>query len=52
MFTHIHTIKVLQSKYRLSKVVLTQDYDIPTMDTGCEVAKRAFYELTDIQVNK
>ena len=24
--------------------------DIPTMETGCEVAKRAYKELTDIQV--
>ena len=25
--------------------------DIPTMETGCEVAKRAYTELTDIQVH-
>ena len=27
-----------------------QKMDIPTMETGCEVAKRAYKELTDIQV--
>lgn len=25
-------------------------YEIPTMTSGCKVAKRAFTELTDIQV--
>jgi len=25
-------------------------YDIPTMETGCKVAQRAYKELTDIQV--
>ena len=25
-------------------------YDIPTMTSGCKVARRAFNELTDIQV--
>ena len=35
----------------LYECTCVQVYEIPTMETGCEVAKRAFNELTDIQVS-
>jgi len=43
--TYIYTHHFLNTpRYYLQKM------DIPTMETGCEVAKRAYKELTDIQV--
>ena len=41
--THITFLKALP-------IINFQKLDIPTMETGCEVAKRAYKELTDIQV--
>jgi len=32
-------------------LILFQNIPIPTMDTGAEVAKRFYAELTDIQVH-
>ena len=50
MHAHYCFIHRLHISY-LYECTCVQVYEIPTMETGCEVAKRAFNELTDIQVS-